>query len=361
MSESRFVTVSRSSPEFKTYISGTFSKLERALPIKSLNVGSLNEEVTFQIKKISEIERPHLFWLQPLLTKVSHFWFLAFPLLFISIQIAIDETSNPAAENLIVLFAALGFAYFGLQLRSEASDHEHGWDRAHPWAGSRSLQNGWATASQLKKIAAFCLSLSFFAGVFLLSKVSLGLQIYSVVSALFLGITLLVSENFKLKGLGEILGFLFLGPILVIGLTWFFWGDPLKDIFLGVILGLWVWLAFFVRNLQVQFFSSRIKLRNTVTLLGFENSKKLFPYFLFSGIVTSFMWDYFHANEILQPLSFSYLIIVGAFGVHVSQKILLSQGPFFSSGRKEFSLLNQFFTLHYSVWLLIWLLRWLLS
>src|SRR5262245_11697931 len=51
-------TISHCDPEFNSYLDGSFSDDLRALPVRSLNVDTLNEEVTFEIVPVDEIQKP---------------------------------------------------------------------------------------------------------------------------------------------------------------------------------------------------------------------------------------------------------------------------------------------------------------
>ena len=53
------ITVYRKDPSFISYIDGSFSKTHRAVPLRSLNVNSDLEQVTFELIEIGKILKPH--------------------------------------------------------------------------------------------------------------------------------------------------------------------------------------------------------------------------------------------------------------------------------------------------------------
>ena len=57
----RWVTLSRSHPEFRSYLQGTFSKDHVAVPTRTLNALSSHEEITFEIIPNKEVKRPNWF------------------------------------------------------------------------------------------------------------------------------------------------------------------------------------------------------------------------------------------------------------------------------------------------------------
>ena len=57
----RLVTLTKANSEFESYLLGSFSRTERAIPVQSLNISTGAEQVTFEIVAIEEIQVPKLF------------------------------------------------------------------------------------------------------------------------------------------------------------------------------------------------------------------------------------------------------------------------------------------------------------
>ena len=57
----KYVTLDRSNPDLQVHLLGEPTKNIRAIPVRSMNVNSQNEKVTFQLLPISELKRPPLF------------------------------------------------------------------------------------------------------------------------------------------------------------------------------------------------------------------------------------------------------------------------------------------------------------
>jgi 1,4-dihydroxy-2-naphthoate octaprenyltransferase len=272
---SEVITLSKNSPEFESYLLGTFSKDKRALPIRTLNANSLQETVTFEIKSVSDIERPNFPVLLLYLLKVRAFVLVLFPMYLILVKNTADRTFR---DPLVVLLSTLGIlsAYIGVNLRNDYTDHMKGLDRINPKAGSRVIQNGWMTANQVKKWA------NFFVVLALLMAAVVIFVIPSVVGVVILTFLVgmwaqfLKKGSFKYQKGGEIFVFLLLGPLLTTGYHISIAGSwDLESLFLGVI---WGWLVVFLqhlKNFEFIMINSQAHFHNTVTWLGFDKSKTL--------------------------------------------------------------------------------------
>ncbi len=272
---SEVITLSKSSPEFESYLLGTFSKDKRALPIRTLNANSLQEIVSFEIKSLREIEKPGLPMLLLYLLKVRSFILVLFPMYLILVKNAVDGTIQ---DPLVVLLSTLGIlsTYIAVNLRNDYMDHMKGLDRINPKAGSRVIQRGWMTAKQVKSWANFFVILAILisATVIIAFPVVIGVVVLTFLVGIWA--QFLKKGSFKYQKGGELFVFLLLGPLLTTGYhisiagTW-----DLESLFLGII---WGWLVVFlqhIKNFEFIMINSQAHFHNTITWLGFDKSKTL--------------------------------------------------------------------------------------
>jgi 1,4-dihydroxy-2-naphthoate octaprenyltransferase len=272
---SEVITLSKSSPQFEAYLLGTFSKDKRALPIRTLNANSLQETVTFEIKSLSEIKKPSLPILLLYLLKVRAFILVLFPMYLVLVK---NTADGAIRDPLVVLFSTLGIlsAYIAVNLRNDYTDHMKGLDRINPQAGSRVIQKGWMTASQVKSWASFfvVLALMFAAAVIFAFPAVVGVVILTFLVGVWA--QFLKKGSFKYQKGGEFFVFLLLGPLLTTGYHISIAGAwDLESLFLGVI---WGWLVVFlqhIKNFEFIMINSQARFHNTVTWLGFDKSKTL--------------------------------------------------------------------------------------
>lgn len=272
---SEVVTLSKSSPQFESYLLGTFSKDKRALPVRTLNANSSLETVTFEIKPLSEIERPSWPVILLYLLKVRAFILVLFPMYLLLVKNTADKT---ILDPFVVVLSTLGilFTYIAVNLRNDFTDHMKGLDRINPKAGSRVIQRGWMTAAQVRNWA------SFFVGLALLCAALVIFAFPVVVGVVILTVLVGVWAQFLKKGSfkyhkgGEIFVFLLLGPLLTTGYHISIAGAwDLESLYLGI---MWGWLVVFlqhIKNFEFIMINSQAGFHNTVTWLGFDKSKIL--------------------------------------------------------------------------------------
>lgn len=267
------VTLSKSSPEFESYLLGTFSKDKRALPVRTLNANSSQETVTFEIRPVSEIERPPLPVLLLYLLKVRAFILVLFPMYLILVKNTADKTIHDAIVVVLSTFGIL-FTYIAVNLRNDFTDHMKGLDRINPKAGSRVIQRGWMTAAQVKSWANVFVTLALLAAALVI--IAFPVVVGVVILTLLVGIwaQFLKKGSFKYQRGGEIFVFLLLGPLLTTGYHISIAGSwDLESLFLGVI---WGWLVVFlqhIKNFEFIMINSQAGFHNTVTWLGFDKAR----------------------------------------------------------------------------------------
>jgi len=288
------VTLSKSSPQFESYLLGTFSKDHRALPLRTLNANSSQETVTFEVKSVDELDRPSLPMILLHLLKVRAFILVLFPMYVILVKNNADKTIR---DPMVVLFATLGilFTYIAVNLRNDFTDHMKGLDRINPKAGSRVIQKGWMTAAQVRSWSNFFVALAVvFASVVIFAfPVVIGVVMLTVLVGIWA--QFLKKGSFKYHKGGEFFVFLLLGPLLTTGYHISISGAwDLESLFLGII---WGWLVVFlqhIKNFEFIMVNSQAGFHNTVTWLGFDRSKTLLRvwWFLFLAMFIGYHLRY---------------------------------------------------------------------
>ena len=285
----QFVTLSRDDESFAQYIQGRFSRQLRALPVHSFQPFSQKEKVTFKIVDRRDLDCPHrtqLIWqtlrpaylsltLSPLLV-VTWMVFLAsrgvLSRNWIGELTAISEVNWVHGILAAGSLLALHFAAF---LWNDYFDHLNGSDRINPERGSQVIQKGWVPAYQIRLWAWFQLSLACALAAPLLWNQSWNLWLLStIVAFVILSFSRVREKGLKEKGLGDLLVFLFLGPLL----TGFFASILLGQLhwlwfLLGLIFGGLAMLTYQLR--QFEGFTRQVdsRSRSLVTRLGFDRAK----------------------------------------------------------------------------------------
>lgn len=288
---SDLITLDRKNPEFMAYLRGTFSRDARALPMRSLNVRTPTESVTFQVTPISEIERPSwlIVWLKAL--RPRSFLLVLVPLLFM-LSGTIHSEKLPADLPWIVAIGLVSL-HAAFLLRNDVQDHIAGFDRLRTDRGSRAIQNGWLTAAQIERAAYAFLAIAIVcAGLVIFARPSVAIVIAA--AALLGGFTFFRSETPFREILGGQFFFLLLGgPLLFTGLHVALAGAT-NEIIVGVGF-LWGWIALFqvhLRDLENLIVEGRSGRASLVGRAGFDRSLKIIRYWwLISLLGFGFMQD----------------------------------------------------------------------
>ncbi len=331
-------TVSKSDPDFRALLRGTFSRELVALPMRSLNVNTSSEVVTFQLVPLQEVERPKSL---PLILSLLRIETLAFSLGPVLVALIAAFRMGYSVQLETSIFAVLSILFFHLSLNlfNDYFDHLKGQDRLNPRGGSRVIQKGWVRAYLVERwafgflLVAANLALPIFFEHKLLSVlVSLGV--------LFLGIEY-SSERLGLKyrGWSEVIVFILTGPVLSAGIVWAVtgqWSWPIALV--GTLLGLSSGLHYNLIHFANIMIDAQAGLKTLAVRLGFDKAKSLYLFFtgvmLLSlvaiGLVLNMAWPYWAVVlcegsllmllakkiwEIASPLS-SELIQVRRWGVY---------------------------------------------
>ena len=281
-------TLLHTDPDFLKYLDGSFSDVARALPVRSLNVGTGVEQVTFEIIPRDRIESPNI-----LLTLIS----LARPsssILSIGPLVAtylFCWSRGLAFSQAVALSSALGVLLFHIaaNLFNDYGDHLRGRDRLRQRGGSRVIQKGWLSARTVRRTAWLAAGASLVCGLpAILQPASEFSPLWIVVGIAALAILEFAFQKLRLKARGwaEILAFLLMGPLLTLGFSWaicgrLFWAQAV----LGAVFGSQALMYYHSVNFENIMADSQAKVQTWATRAGFDASKK---FFYFTAILSSF-------------------------------------------------------------------------
>ncbi|MBL7669388.1 MAG: UbiA family prenyltransferase [Bdellovibrionaceae bacterium] len=278
-----FVTLSRTSPEFKSYLLGTFSKTHRAKFSQSLlphvETEISTENVTFEIVPISEIKRPTFFVFIYQWLRINRLVFVLFPFLFMAINVQ-EPVFDPMLMFIGVL--ALIFLTWSIHLQNDYSDHMTGLDRYSLNSGSRAIQKGWVTA-----FATRTWSWIFGAGALILG----GLILIGIPKLTFLALlvgSLIYFSHYAKQGLfktktwGGWLQGLLVGPCLSIGLEVLLTGTmTLTGLAFGFAWGTMILFVLFLNEFENLVPAVQAGARTWIGTLGFDRGREfLFRWWL---------------------------------------------------------------------------------
>ncbi|MFS4458436.1 prenyltransferase [Bdellovibrio sp. HCB2-146] len=272
---SQFVTLSKNSPEFESYLLGTFADDKRALPVQTLNVNSSSETVTFKVLNCNELAPPAwaLVALQTL--RIRSFLLILVPLFLILTKNLSDETMRDPQAAILATIGVV-FAFLAMNLRNDFMDHMKGVDRVFEKSGSRAIQNGWVRAITVKKLSSMFLVLAALTSLPLIyTYPDLGIVI-GIAALVGMWAQFKKQNSFKYQRGGEISLFLMSGPLLTVGYQ-LAMGAPfdMESFWIGCVYG---WLVLFVvhlKNFSNILPSSQAGFSNTVNWLGFDKSRRM--------------------------------------------------------------------------------------
>ncbi len=307
----KILTVDRNSSEFNKYLLGKHSEETRAIPLKSVNVNTNLEAVTYELIPKKDIKRPIFYFLY--LLKPRIFLLVLIPMVWIfSKEVRIFDTGIALLSffGLLCVVSAFG-------LRNDFVDHMQGFDRFLPQALQRPIQRGWAAAWKVRRLSTFLLVLGGLCGLVIFWAYPPVGWILILTLCLVLFPTYFTGGSYKYKMGTEWVTFLLLGPILTLGIDLVLSGTfqiKLDFVWFGIFWGLFSVYVLHLQNFESLFVSSQCGFRNTVTWLGFDGSKRLLSIwwisliFLFAGMEV-------YKGEDLLNVAFGTLT---AFGISIS-------------------------------------------
>jgi len=278
-----FKTLSRRDDEFTSYLDGSFSSAQVALPVRSLNVGTATEQVTFEILEASAVEAPSFLKVAEALVRPTSLIFSAGPMLTV-----LSRAGAREINWLVAIASFIGVLAFQVatNLFNDYGDHMKGQDRVRPQGGSRAIQKGWVRARTVKQSA---LGLTGFAALCGVPAI-----IHSPV-LIAAGLALLFTLEFafqrlrlKARGWAEGLAFLLTGPLLTTGYIYAVTGRAeLADATLGCAFGAIALLYFHSANFENIMIDSQAGARTWATRAGFDASKTFYQVVALACLVIS--------------------------------------------------------------------------
>lgn len=292
---SRYVTFTKQDTEYPRYLWGSFSKEERAIAVKSLNVNTSEESITFEIqpkKNISFKEK----WIASL--KIPRLILVLLPLFILFFTtMRVTEMDHPL-ESFLATLGVIFLHYFAIY-RNDYKDYVIGTDRVSD-ENDNLIMKGYYSAIELKRVALVCLGIGILLG---LPSVILNPVILPMLSLVAVFAAIIYSGmgwGSKNRPLGEFFVFLTYGPLLALGYQFTLVGGyNYEGLAIGVICGFINLILIHLRNFERILSYSRAQLKSTIVLLGFEKSKMLLL-LMWIGLGILFMgYSWFFDYEIL--------------------------------------------------------------
>lgn len=298
---SRWLTMSRRDPEFSSYLDGSFSKTHRALPVRSLNVGTKTEEVTFEIVPVSEIQRPPRLKVIAQAIRVSSLLLSVGPMISTYFYVLARGYENSFWVVLSSFFGVL-FFHISVNLFNDYGDHMKGRDRVRPRGGSRVIQNGWVAAITIKRAAWTLMGLAAILGVpaIFLSPMTVHPVAIVAVLAGLVGLEFAFQKlRLKYRGFAELLAFALTGPLLCGGFAWAITGRLLPEFAaLGGIYGAISLMYFHSVNFENIMTDSQAGVSTWATRAGFDASKRFFYFTAFLTFACAAVFAFYFERDI---------------------------------------------------------------
>lgn len=291
----RLITLKKTDADFQRYLMGTFSDLEVAIPTQSLNLGTQNETVTFEIIPVEEIKRPNYFvyWLH--LIKLKSFLFFVFPLFIVLTKNFVDDRMNDPASLLYTVIGGL-LIYAGFNIRQDVNDHVSGFDRVFHATAPKPISKGWISASEASFLSWFLIGIGLLVCIpsFILQRELVRVAV--ALGAIFILGRFASRNSFKTKEVGEIAMFLLAGP----GISSAFQvalgsGIDTEILAFGVLWGTAVLFLVHLNNFIYLMDSEKLGLENAMIKYGFDRSKKFLILWWMAIIALWIAFHYFYA------------------------------------------------------------------
>ena len=142
IASSQFLTLAKQDEKFNSYLSGKFSTSQRAICVKTFNVNSANEKVTFHIVPAQKIQSPS--FLRIFLYIIRWKWLtLSLGPLWLTFLLFHHYWTEHSLTLLLQAVLGVFFIHSSVFLLNDYYDHIHGRDRISAYGGSRVIPKGW--------------------------------------------------------------------------------------------------------------------------------------------------------------------------------------------------------------------------
>jgi 1,4-dihydroxy-2-naphthoate octaprenyltransferase len=268
-----FVTLTKTDPDFDSYLLGTFSSTHRALPVETYHAATARERVTFRVLPLEQVGAP-VWW-------IVYFWCSRPELAGLTLGPAMaawllhvnslhEWTKWPSWFAMIGLF----FLHTSVFLLNDVQDHMRGFDRLNHRRGSQVIQKGWVTGQAMYRWAWVNLVLAILFGVPAFFNAPFELALVCLAAALCL--VLVITKSGVRIGACDLALVLLFGPLLVIGIALASFGESYpQDIILGLAFGVLTLWVFQVRQFEDLFRARSENFRTFLGHLSFDQARKI--------------------------------------------------------------------------------------
>lgn len=278
-----FVTLDRSHPQFRPYLLGNVNREKVAIPVKSFNVNQSNEQVTFQLVPLSEIQRPNMFLI---LTQIFRIDLLA--LTFMPALVVVLQSWSKIKHYDLVTLALLSllFIHASVFCRNDFVDHMRGIDRLNEKSGSRIIQRGWLRAVTVQKLYLALMAVA----VVLATPVLLQMPELILLSVIVALLGVVGYSHLRWGAVHWIFGDLAiwccLGVFITMGMSWVAHQELNWTIFLfGSYFGLLSVIYVEVRHMISMVVDYEARLMTLPVRLGFDKAKLAVIFLMFMAVV----------------------------------------------------------------------------
>lgn len=285
-----YKTFKKTDVEFAEHLWGRRGDGSKAIPVKTYNLGTGEESVTFEIRPITEISRPGKFLFFASLIKLKSYILFLFPLFYVLTKNYLDNRIFDPLSMTLSAVASI-FLFAGLNIRNDVFDHISGYDRVNI-SDHKPIQQGWITAHSAARLSWLFIG---FAALLALPVCLLQpelLRVLAVVLVLFFIGRFASANSYKQQHFGEFVLFMLSGPALVSGYQVSMGsGVDTEVLAFGVLWGFAVYYLVQVNNFAHLLTSSQSGVSNSMTKLGFDRALK---FLILAWAFYIFLWILFH-------------------------------------------------------------------
>lgn len=319
----RYITLKKTDAAFHQYLSGSVDLSFRPIPVKSYNIGTADEAITFELVPTQTQKSATVPALIFRLVKPKTFVLALFPFFYVFFS-ALGYKGFDFLYTFLATLAALALLS-ALNIRNDVVDHYSGFDRVNVEAKPKPIARGWISAEKAQKISNLFLLAALILALPVIWKYPMVLGIVAVSGFLFFIGRLLQKNSYKNQHFGELSLFLLSGPAYFAGLYWA-GGTPfiLKNVIFSFVWGLGVLFLIQVNNFSHIMTSSQNQIQNTMTKLGFDRAQ---TYLVFHWLVFVFSWSVFHIYQRDFAVSGAFIFILAILSVHFFYRIKRIRSP----------------------------------
>lgn len=351
----RFVTLKSGDPAYQNYLWGDVDDV--ALPIKSYNLGTPEESVTFELLNRSEVAWPGWPRFITALVKLRTYILVLLPMFFVLSKHAADSDFD--IVSFISACAGVLLLYAGFNIRNDVADHISGFDRVNLDSAKKPIRLGWISARRAKSLSNIIFLLAAFVALPSLVLHPVLIVILLVVVVLTIFAKFAKTNSYKNQMFGEMVLLLISGPALLYGLD-FSAGASVAEAaetgIFGVVWGLLVLFIVDINNFSHIMTSSQNRIKNTITRLGFDSAQK---YIVRMWLTILSAWGVYLYNFQNYLLNWIFLASVGVVSVFFLRKVVHIKSPMGSGLKTAKTAAHQLFLLVSFVIFLQSLNRWL--